>query len=280
MSSLQYSLWVLYPALQVCLATVMVRRGLHRRYPMFFAYTVYQVTVFALRFVLYHAPNSYKLYFLAYWSTSALGVVLGFLVIHEVFQHVFRPYDALREMGEVLFRWAALVLILVAVVTAASAGGGVGLTPLMNTIVALERSVRMMQCGLVLLMVLFSTHVGLSARNHIFGIALGFGIYASVELTMFTVRSRFGPGADVALDIIKSAAYNIAVITWVSYLLFPEPERRLVRPVVEKADQWNFAVLGVTNPGANSPSLPMIENAVERILQRANGKEEHGKSKA
>ena len=68
----------------------------------------------------------YTIFFYSYWATTAVSVVLGFKVIHEVFLDVFRPYHTLRDLGSVLFRWAGLVMLMVAGVVAAStqAGGG------------------------------------------------------------------------------------------------------------------------------------------------------------
>jgi len=51
-------------------------------------------------------------------------VVLGFKVIHEVFLDVFRPYHTLRDLGSVLFKWAGLVMLMVACVVAASTPSG------------------------------------------------------------------------------------------------------------------------------------------------------------
>ena len=42
--------------------------------------------------------------------------VLAFAVLREIFVQIFRPYESLREFGNILFRWAALVLILIGVV--------------------------------------------------------------------------------------------------------------------------------------------------------------------
>jgi len=267
--TLQYAFWILPAVLQAYLAVVMVRRGLRAEFPAFFLYTVFQVSSFMLKFPLYHL-GPYKLYFNVYWSCKVLELALGFMVIHEVFSYIFRPYEALRDLGNVLFRWAAVVLVLVAAVMVLSSSGGVGLTPLMNIILTLDRSISMMQCGLVLLLLLFSSYVGLTNRNHVFGIALGFGLASAIDLCIWTVRARFGGGADTVFSLLSGASFLLAVVTWTGYLLSPDPERRTVQHVAALPDSWNYALNGITNPGANAPSLPLIESAVERIFQRKN----------
>ena len=55
-----------------------------------------------------------------------------------------------------------------------------------NGIYLVERSVRMMQCGLVFFMLLFSEYLGISRRNVVFGIAVGFGFFAAVNMLVMT----------------------------------------------------------------------------------------------
>ena len=98
----QNVLWCAHPVLQAILAAVMFRRKLHRVFPVFFAYLVAEIAIFVVLFPL--RGGSYKLFFYTYWATSALAVVLGFKVIHEIFLDVFRPYHTLRDLGTILFR--------------------------------------------------------------------------------------------------------------------------------------------------------------------------------
>lgn len=259
-----YALWAAAPVVQAFLAVILLRRKLRRNFPIFFVYTVLQAAFFPILITLYHA--SYIGYFWAYWATSLVGVVLSFVVMREIFTNLLRPYDSLRDLGDVLFRWAAVVLFMVAMVAAAS-----GTMPHVNRItigvLALERSVRVMQCGLVLFMFLFSSHLGLSSRHHVFGVALGFGIFAAVELTIVTLHAAFGPLNWQGLDLVKSGSYVIATIVWCSYLISPEPERKPVESRVQ-SDRWNSALFNAQNPMPQDSFMCAVENAVERVLTR------------
>lgn len=263
-----YILWIAPVALQVCLAAIMVRRKLRERFPIFFAYTLFQVLAFPIKFYTYHTNQFH--YFYAYWVTGALSVGLGFAVIYEIFREVFRPFEGLRDLGLVLFRWAAFVLVLTAVLMAATSPA-LANHRILTVILTLERSVRVMQCGLVMLMLLCSAHVGLTWRHQVFGIALGFGLFAAVEVVVITVLGSFGQSVSAMVSLGKSAAYNVSVLLWVRYLAAPEPARLPVSQL-GPADRWDFALSGVIHPGANSPSLPLIEHAVDRVLQKTNGK--------
>ena len=82
-----YALWIAHPVLQIGIATIMLRRGLHRKFKFFFGYILTQLATFAVVFPA--AWHSYSALFYLYWACDALSVAFGFAVIHEVFLDVF-----------------------------------------------------------------------------------------------------------------------------------------------------------------------------------------------
>ncbi len=258
----QYALWIAPAFLQVGLCFLMVRRNLRAQFPFFFSYTAYQVVSFATLFIVYH--RFYEQYFYAYWTSGGISVLLGLAVIYEIFLEAFRPYAELRRLGLLMFRWSALVLALVAVVVAASSSGEHA-DRVVAGVLAVERSIRVLQCGLVLLLFLFADHLGLSWRHRVFGIALGFGFFAAVQLTLVTLFSTLGVAAEVTLSLLKSAAYTISALVWMAYMLAPQPARRAA--VLPLPDQWDFALSGAR--GYAQPAyLSKLETAVERAFDK------------
>src|SRR5260370_38979759 len=108
-------LWIAHPLLEAGIAIAMLRSHLHRRFMYFFAYVVTQILSFAIIFPAYLRHN-YSAYFYLYWISNAINVFLGFKIIHEIFLDVFKPFHTLRDLGSVLFKWAGLVMLLVAAV--------------------------------------------------------------------------------------------------------------------------------------------------------------------
>ncbi len=111
------------------MAAIMIARKLHRTFPVFFAYIVFQILNFAILFPIFlyqDSPVGPTIYFYAYWIGAAISLAIGFKVIHEIFLDVFRPYHTLKDLGTVLFKWSALVMLLVAMVVAASSSPGTG----------------------------------------------------------------------------------------------------------------------------------------------------------
>lgn len=265
---LKYALWIGGWALSLAVVITMVRRKLRVEFPFFFSYAAFQVGSVPVQFALYQR-GVYADYFYAYWTSSALGIGLGLAVLYEIFQHAFRPYAALRGLGSMLFRWAALVLLMVAVITALSAPAGQ--SALITAILSLERSIRMMQCGLLILLLFFSPQLGLSWRSYLFGITAGFGGYAAVTLTLVSLRSQLGIPNDTAYTLINSGAYTFAALTWFAYLLAPEPARQAVR-IQPVPDQWEFALQGLGRTQPADSFLSAMEKTVDRVLNESNGK--------
>lgn len=265
--SIYYVLWFVPVPVFVCLAVMMFRRKLHKQLPIFFGFAVFQVWMFLSDFYFYH--HSTVQYFYSYWTTAAIGIGIGFGVIYEVFTVVFRPFIGLRELGAILFRWAALVLLLAAVLLATTARPA-GTSPLLATLLNGMRSVEVMQCGLVLLMLLCSSYLGLTLRHRIFGIALGFGIIAAVDLIAVTFLANLGEQAVTFVRLSKMVAYNLSALLWLGYVYAGEVECRPAKQLVY-AERWDYALATALHPGEESPALPLIENVVERIWQQTNG---------
>jgi hypothetical protein len=265
---LYYVLWIAPVPVFVCLTAVMVRRKLQKEFPLFFAFVAFQIADFAIGFLTYH--RSQQQYFYAYWTLAALEIGLGIGVLHEVFTAVFRPFTDLRELGGVLFRWAALVLTAAALLMAASSGSLPGWR-IVGVILNGVRSIEVMQCGLVLLMLICSAYLGITLRHRIFGIALGFGVTAAVDLMVVAVFANFGPQSQTFFQLSRMVAYNLSALLWLGYVYAGEVECRPTKQFT-RAERWDYALATALHPGSNSPTLPLIEDTVDRVWKQANGR--------
>jgi hypothetical protein len=258
---IQFALWVLQPALQAVIAVIIFRRKLHKDFPVFFIYTLTQIALFAVEFPVYQWFNS--AYFYTFWIAAALNVVLAFKIIHEVFLDIFHPYPALRDLGTALFKWAALIMVLVSVVVISITPGWDD--PLMKTILVVQRCVRVIQCGMVLFLLAFCKSLGVSWRRQSFGIVLGFGFFAAVELLTTALYSGSHMGGQ-AVNTINMAAYNGGMILWVLYSALNRREFAL--PVLVP-QRWDHALTDIHPPGDAESLIPMFEHMVDRAFSRA-----------
>jgi hypothetical protein len=259
------ALWLAHPLLQGTLVAIMLWRKLYRTFPFFFAYIAFQIVSFAVTFPL-REDRFYRLFFDFYWLTTAVSVVLGFFVIREIFLDVFRPYHTLRDLGSVLFKWAGLVMLMVAGVVAASTRANAG-DLMVNAILTAQRSVRVVQCGLVLFLLVFARYLGVNREQKSFGVALGFGGFAIVELSLVAIGTDSMSPAISAF--VNMTAYNLAILTWTGYMLLKSPAREDAASML-RPQRWEQSLNDLQNPVAADSLIPMFESMVDRALSRTN----------
>ncbi|MBS1853419.1 MAG: hypothetical protein JST79_21180 [Acidobacteria bacterium] len=239
--ALWYYLWLAPHALQIALLVVMLGRGMRRQFPMFLLYTAFEVVQFSLLFTLYQLHIQFDgAYARMYFVGLAISTALRFAVIREIFNQLFKSYAVLQKPASALFRGTSLVLLVVALWLAATAPGDTA-DLLMYATNAMDRTVTILQCGLLLLLFLLSNYLTLPWRSRVFGIALGLGIYASISLAVSAVRFYSGASNTFVFDLIVMGAYHGCVVVWLYYLALPEREPKLDANVWAHHDleTWN-----------------------------------------
>jgi hypothetical protein len=260
---LYYALWIAHPVLQMGIAAIMVRRGLHRKFKFFFGYVLTQLVTFAVVFpaLLHHSSAAFYLY----WVCDALSVAFGFAVIHEVFVDVFQAFHTLQDLGSVLFKWAGLVMLLVAGVVSVSTNSS-EMAPWMQAIVTSQRCVRFIQVGMVLFLLFFAHYVGVSRRQQSFGIALGFGSFAMIELVLicsWVGNHMGGPW----MSILNMAAYNGSLLVWLGYVAVTKSARDVSLSLLQP-QRWEQSLTDIHHPLPADSLIPMFEGMVDRALSR------------
>jgi hypothetical protein len=259
---IDYILWWATPVLMSVVAVAMYRRRLHQEFPYFFSYVVFQVLSFSVEFPLRHSENI----FWVSWTTTALSVVVSFGVLLEIFKDAFRPYEALRDLSVILFRWCALVVLLVAGMWAVTSWRSADYDSFTNGILLISRCVRMMQCALVFFMLLFSEYLGISRRNVVFGIAIGFGFYAGVNMLVITALSQNSLLTRLSLRRMNSLAYIVSMLIWLGYSLLPSTVRSAAKQTEMASQKWDIALDEARNAPVTVSLLDSMDETVERLL--------------
>lgn len=262
---IMYVSWLVGPVLQLALLTFMVRRKLRAVFPRFFSYIVFQTLKSGILFGVYryHQEN----YFDAYWTGNAISVLLSVTVMDEILHHLLKQYRGIQRLTFLMFRWACGLLLLLSIVNAFSSQQ-TGPDRVISAVLAFDRSVRVMQCGLFFLLMILCRLLRNCWRQHVFGIALGFGIFAGIELMLVSIVMHFGVGGGAVVSLIKSAAYNAVTLLWVMYLRRPS-EAIPVVDVDRQVDTQGVALVPPIQPGDDA-FLAMVEQAVDRVLSRGS----------
>jgi hypothetical protein len=198
------------------------RRGLHKEFPAFFWYVVFEAAGGGIIYAVDVTPSvSGTTYWWSYFLFLVIEVFIKFVVIGEVFTHLLRRYAPLGRLAKGLISGVGLVLVFAAAIIAAYAN------PtnfwLISATRILGRSVSVVQCGLILFLFVFAAHFRLSWGRPDFGIILGFGVAASVYLAYWglTANWLFGQKSYL-LDFLIMATYQVCILIWFYYLLVPQ----------------------------------------------------------
>jgi hypothetical protein len=208
----------------------------HKRFSFFCAYVLYDL----IRAIAVPAAAALikipHIYFYLYWLSLPVEYTITFLLIVQVFAHIFRVHILDSPKPIRLFLLSLLILFalsaVLVVVPDIPANTSTGL------ILVLDRSIELLICGLLIFMWLYSARLGLSFQNHVWGIVFGLGIYSAVSLITAAVSAAFGELCAGWISTLPQFAYFGSVIIWTVYLARPEPESSLLTDQ-RLTEYWN-----------------------------------------
>ena len=223
-SFLWHYLWVAPQVLQVALAILLWRRGCQKRFPVFFAYLIFEAIE---QLILYGLDVSPAVSIRAWWLAFSVGLVIEgtfrLAVMGELFLHLLRSRPAIARVGGRLITGAGAGLVLLATVAAAYAPVDSHQFALGYRAHLLQQTLYMIECGLILFLFLFTASFKLTWDRASLGIGLGRGISSSVHLATWAVMAN---GALMEkrylLDFLNMATYHACVLLWFYFLLVPQ----------------------------------------------------------
>src|SRR3981081_3981173 len=210
--------------LLVLLLLVLLRRRAYKVCPFFLSYAVFGVAAGVARFVTHSHRHPY---YLTYWITEAGYDLLGILVMYEVVRAIF---------GNLTRAWWARLIfpaILVAGVGMSLARADAVPSRLSGPefyIVLGEIAVRFVQVFVFAGLVTLVPVVGLRWRQYPYGVATGFGLYATGMLLTTTKFSDFGTRFKLLWGWTSLVAYSVAVLIWIWFFSVPQ---RMGTPISE-----------------------------------------------
>jgi hypothetical protein len=210
-------------------------------------------------------------YFYVYWVLGFLYLGLEFFVLYELLTTALKPYSALIDLGKMLFTWALVFLTIVAAITALTTVGA-HQTKLDAAATVIERSLRLIECGILMLFFFFEKKLRLPWRSWNISLALGLGATSAVDLISSYVRTRL-PNQVNVIDCIYSVAF-IGVISFWAYSLTYTTKKKIAHmesPSRLIFQRWNESLGTYGFSGGDFVSgsfLPNVERTVERVMAR------------
>jgi hypothetical protein len=239
LSSIIHDVWIGSIGLQVLLALVVLAKRTWQRYPFFSAYVFFNLIETTVLYPLFRMPTVYGYAFLVF---EAIGIVLGLTIVREIFTNVFSPHPALRKLAIIIFRVVVIALVVLGCGVAHEQSGNA--SGISYAILLAEQATRIVEVGLIMFLFLSSSAFGLHWKQNVFGIALGLGMFAAVELINVTLIGHVSTATAQAFNLVRGISFSASLLMWAGYLLAPEQVASSVEvPKRAQLEQWNQAVM-------------------------------------
>jgi len=273
MSGVEFLLWA-------TLAYLFWKRKLHRRFPAMAAYLGLHVTCTPILVGDLYLQSRiwsnvlYPVYFFGYWAVYIASAITLFFVAVEVFRSALSAFSGLMKFGLVIFRWAAVVSVIVSLASISYSHKGIFIIP--DVALGLMRSVSILELCLLAFLCLSMNALKLSVRDLAFGTALGFGILSTNDFVIGSLLSR-NSSLSSPLQFVGECVTMLSVGVWVAYFALPEPVRKpMVVPANSTIYRWNEIASALGHTGtqvavvqpASSFFLTDVEKVVDKVLTR------------
>lgn len=213
--AVDYVLWFSAIVIQIGILLTMYARKLYRAYPFFTLYLLVQMLSEPILLALQR--HSYIYYYWGYWISVAFSALISAAILYEVAQAPFRRGATLSK--RTAFWFVPLLLLSVGIIFCAHAVISKSVDEVTSTILLAQRSVRVLQIGFMLLLMISWRSLHIPRRDPLLGIMLGFGVFATVTMMIAAAASHGTFTHMSVLRQINSAAYCVACVIWLAYML-------------------------------------------------------------
>jgi len=233
-------LWLLPVFVPAAIAFRICYLRLFRDYPLCLAYLILQSARSVVELTL--RDGSYRRLFNFYWTAEAAVLVLNFAVLYEIGKHLLHSYPSLRRQLSVALPWVVIAILTASTIVSALQPNR-GDRWLIALILLLEKLSRVVEATLLCLLLLWAAFFKLRWKQPSFGIAMGFGLYASVYVGVVAMREHLGSGSDDLFGLVGSIAYVLATFIWAaSFWQRQEAPQRLAIPLHSSPARSEIAV--------------------------------------
>jgi hypothetical protein len=220
MSFASYYLWIAPHLLLALFLVLLMRRGLQGQLPIFTAYVVFELAQFLTLFIIFlHNPIPVAIYRWVLVFGRGINAILGLGVIYELANKLLLSRSSLASILRPILRATLAALVLVAAIVSGSLSG-LSVQRAINIFEVLDFSWSLIFAGMLLMLFVFARALRISWGNWVAGVAIGFGISASIALASAAFRAALGKSAFIAVDITQMAAFHVCVVIWLISLFW------------------------------------------------------------
>jgi hypothetical protein len=217
-----YYLWIAPHILLGIFLICLWGRGLQWQLPIFLGYVVLQLVQFIVLFTIFlHSPYRADIYKWTLVVGDGVGSILKLGVIYELANELlFSRSTAAFVLRRTL--QAILALRVLGAAIGCGAFSGISVQRVNNIFEMINFSSNLIEAGMVVALFIFARALRISWHSWVAGVALGFGVSASIDLVSAALRAEWGQRAFSAVDLTQMAAFHVCVVIWLVYLFLAD----------------------------------------------------------
>jgi len=220
-------LGTLFPIVGMSLEALVLLRGLRvkllLRFPLFYSYLLVVLAEDVIRGAV--RQWYYPLYDNVYWTTQFVSLVMGSLVVFEIYRLALQEYPGAAKMARNLLGAAFLGIFVKALLTMHVDSA----IAVITAYVKLERDLRFAQALAILLLVLLFLWYAIPFGRNLGGILFGYSVFVAMSVVQLSIVAHFEGKAQLFWNIVQPASYFIATGCWLRALWVPDTVVRLSR---------------------------------------------------
>ncbi len=210
----QLIMWISI-ALELVLLVIGVRSRLAHRFPVFYGYIAFVMSQDLVSF--FALQSSGAVYKGVYWVTEFLGLVLGSLVVFEIYKVSLAAYPGAARMARNALAFVFLTALAKGLADA-TASPAVWLTA--STALEIERALRAVQAAAILALVALFLLYSIPFGRNLRGILLGYGFFVGERVICLAFVSQL---THDFWFYAYSASYLAALSLWLGHLWSYDP---------------------------------------------------------
>lgn len=208
---------VLFYLLALALLLRAWRGGTFARFPLFYTYISYMVVTGIVTLSMYAGRSPF--YRQAVWARLLTGLIVEFIVLLAVSDHLFSRFPALRRLGRLLTTLLCAAFLFAYVLPAL-------LETQMSRHIILEFLKRTSLTKVVVILTLLGVcrFFRLPMERDVVGILLGFSVFLSANIVNSTLGETFSPAViERMFGIIGPVSYTLGLLIWTVALWNAKP---------------------------------------------------------
>jgi len=216
------------------------RGKLLRQLPFFYAYVSFVLLEsLSLHSLYWSAPQEYAR---AYWIGQVTALLLGSLVLFEIYRVALRQYPGTARVARNLL---LLVFALAFAKVLVNYSYGSVLGPA-KTYEELERNLRVVQAFAVLAIIIVFVVYNIPRGRNLKGILAGYGLFVASRIVQLSLLSQLGSSFERVFLYLEPFVYLIVLCIWTAALWSPVAELSQSPSPLEIADADHPALVSRT----------------------------------